>query len=132
VLQPCHPIIRTSDINIHMHAAISTPVAIYAVHISPMHTALHCTAHCKPIVDTKARLSFANENRGETFPLLDQQARFDIARLQSSLPSFCCVSISTAYLRDCRLLAATAPLATVAAPRMAGQSITRRGVVVWG
>jgi hypothetical protein len=65
------------------------------------------------------------------FPSAGSTSPFRHSATAVQLPSFCCVSIRTAYLRDCRLLATTAPFATVAAPRMAGQSITRRGVAVW-
>jgi hypothetical protein len=68
--------------------------------------------------------------RGD-FPSAGSTSPFRHSATAVQLPSFCCVSIRTAYLRDCKLLATTAPFATVAAPRMAGQSITRRGVVVW-
>jgi hypothetical protein len=106
-----------------------------------MHTGIHCMLHTRiphtAYMHTACLLwiqrqdSHSSTKLRRDFPSAGSTSPFRHSATAVQLPSFCCVSIRTAYLRDCRLLATTAPFATVAAPRMAGQSITRRGVVVW-
>jgi hypothetical protein len=138
VLQRYKSAPRNFDMNSDL--AISISVAVYVVH-AYWHTA-YCTAymhtaHCVTCIlhaycGDKRQDSHLSGKMWRDFPSAGSTSLFRHSATAVQLPSFCCVSISTAYLQDCRLLAATAPLDTVAAPRMAGQSITRRGVVVWG
>jgi hypothetical protein len=123
---------------------ISILVAIDVVHTCTqayMHTGIHCMLHTRiphtAYMHTACLLwiqrqdSHSSTKLRRDFPSAGSTSPFRHSATAVQLPSFCCVSIRTAYLRDCRLLATTAPFATVAAPRMAGQSITRRGVAVW-
>jgi hypothetical protein len=79
-----------------------------------------------PAVETHAIHSFVNKC-GEALPALDQQAVSEIAQLQSS-------SLFTAAFDKRCLSTRLQPIGressrcTTTAPRMAGQSITRRGV----